>query len=63
MVFNFRIKQDATGSRTLAYGSKYKFAGGVAGVLSTAANATDLLSCYYDSTNDVLLCSLSKGFA
>ena len=39
------IVQDATGSRTLAYGSEWKFAGGTAPVLSTAANAVDAL--YY----------------
>lgn len=63
MVLNFRIKQDATGSRTLAYGTKYKFPGGTAPVLSTAANAVDFMSCYYDSTDDTLACVMSKGFA
>jgi hypothetical protein len=41
-----RVIQDATGSRTLAYHADYEFAGGSAPVLSTAANAQDLL--YYD---------------
>lgn len=63
MVLNFRIKQDATGSRTLAYGAKYKFPGGTAPVLSTAANAVDLMSCYYDATDDQLECNLIKAFA
>lgn len=40
------ISQDGTGSRTLAYGSAYKFIGGSAPVLSTAANNRDLL--YYE---------------
>lgn len=62
MVLNFYIKQDATGSRTLAFGSKYKFAGGVS-TISTAANTKDLISCLYDSTDDVLLCNLVKAFA
>lgn len=35
------ITQDGTGSRTLAYGSYYDFAGGTAPTLSTAANAVD----------------------
>jgi hypothetical protein len=35
------IVQDATGSRTLAYGSYYDFAGGTAPTLSTAASAVD----------------------
>lgn len=41
-----RVVQDATGSRTLAYHADYEFAGGSAPVLSTAANAQDIL--YYD---------------
>lgn len=62
-VLNFRIHQDATGSRTLAYGSKYKFPGGTAPVLSTAANSRDFMSCQYDSTDDTLNCVLNKAFA
>lgn len=38
-----RLTQDGTGSRTLAYGGNWKFAGGTAPVLSTAAGAVDLL--------------------
>lgn len=46
------VKQDATGSRTLAYASNFKFPGGTAPTLSTAANATDILSYYViDSTH------------
>lgn len=41
-----RVVQDATGSRTLSFNSVFKFAGGTAPVLSTAANAHDYL--YYD---------------
>ena len=63
MVLNVRIKQDATGGRTLSYGTMYKWPGGVAPVLSTAANAVDFLSCYYDATDGVLSCNLLKGFA
>ncbi len=39
------IVQDGTGSRTLAYGTSWEFAGGSAPVLSTAAGASDAL--YY----------------
>jgi|GEM_PF-3269521 len=38
-----RIKQDATGSRTLAYHADWEFGGGTAPALSTAPNAEDLL--------------------
>lgn len=58
----FRIKQDGTGSRTLAYGSKYKFPGGSA-TLSTAASSVDVLACQYDANDDTLVCVLNKAFA
>jgi hypothetical protein len=61
-VLNFRILQDATGSRTLAYGSKYKFPGGTAPVLTTTASAKDFMSCEYDATDDTLYCVLNKDF-
>ncbi|MEI9964362.1 MAG: hypothetical protein WDM92_06320 [Caulobacteraceae bacterium] len=38
-----KLTQDGTGSRTLAYGSNWKFAAATAPVLSTAAAAVDLL--------------------
>jgi hypothetical protein len=44
--------QDATGTRTLAYASNWKFVNAVAPVLSTAANAVDTLNyCVVDSTH------------
>lgn len=51
----FRIRQDGTGSRTLAYHADYEFSGGVAFVLSTAANSDDII--YYDciAANRILL--------
>ena len=63
MILNFRIKQDATGSRVVTWGSKFKFPGGTAGVLSTTANAVDFMSCYYDGPSDTLDCVLNKAFA
>ena len=53
----FKILQDGTGSRTLAYGTKFKFPGGTAPVLTTAANSTDVITGVYDSTDDEILCS------
>lgn len=61
--FNIRIHQDATGGRTLAYASKWKFAGGTAPALSTAASARDFLSCQYDATDDTINAVLNKAFA
>ena len=40
------VIQDGTGSRTLSFGSNYKFAGGNAPVLTATASAIDVL--YYD---------------
>ncbi len=63
MVLNIRVNQDGTGSRTMAYGTKYKWPGGTAPPLSTPANSVDLISAYYDSTDDTLACVMTKGFA
>jgi hypothetical protein len=52
------LTQDGTGSRLLT--STMKFAGG-SKTLSTAANAVDIITVYYDGTN--YWASLSKGFA
>ena len=49
------ITQDGTGSRTLAYTSDYKFAGGTAPTLSTAANAVDRLD-YVIKADGVVHC-------
>lgn len=62
-VINIRIRQDGTGSRTLAYGSAYWFPGGTDPVLSTGANDVDLMSCQYDATLSAWLCNMSKDFS
>jgi len=46
-----KVIQDATGSRTLAYGTAYKWPGGTAPTLSTAANAVDYLTFISDGTS------------
>lgn len=50
-----RVVQDATGSRTLAWNSAYKFAGGTAPTLSTAANAVDVFT-FIGGASNVLYC-------
>lgn len=47
------ITQDATGSRTLAYGSYWKFAAGTAPTLTTTASAVDVLAYYVESTTRI----------
>ena len=44
------VKQDATGTRTLNYGTDYKFPAGVTPVLSTGSNDVDILTFVSDGT-------------
>ena len=45
------VKQDATGNRTLSYGSTFKWMGGTTPALSATANAVDILVFISDGTN------------
>mgnify|MGYP000477525378 CR=1 FL=1 len=47
------ITQDGTGSRTLAYGGYFKFAGGTAPVATTAASAIDRLDYVVASSTTI----------
>jgi hypothetical protein len=47
------ITQDGTGSRTLAYGSNFKFPAGAAPTLTTTANAVDVLAYYVESASRI----------
>lgn len=47
-----RVKQDATGNRTLAYGANWLFAGGDP-TLSTAANAIDVIAYFVNSPTEI----------
>lgn len=49
--YKFILTQDATGGRTVTWPSNVKWAGGVAPTLSTAANAVDIVTLYYNGTN------------
>lgn len=44
------VSQDGTGGRTLSWNAAYRWQGGVAPVLSTAPNATDVLMFVSDGT-------------
>jgi hypothetical protein len=56
------VAQDATGSRTLSFGTDYEFPGGTPPTLTTTANGVDLISGYvYSSTR--ILCNIAKAFA
>lgn len=60
-IYNWRIKQDGTGSRTLAYGSKFKFSG--TSTLSTAPASVDRIVGQYHAADDVIECVLTLNFA
>jgi len=62
-IYNWRIKQDGTGARTLAYGSKFKWPGGIVPALTTTASAVDRIVGQYIAADDVIECVLTKGFA
>jgi len=55
------VKQDATGGRTLAFGSQYKWPGGITPTLTPDASAVDVLTFVCDGTN--MLGVAAKGFA
>jgi hypothetical protein len=60
---NWYITQDATGGRTIVWPTSFKWPGGTAGALSTAANAVDLLVASYRSSTGFWSCTLQKAFA
>jgi hypothetical protein len=47
------LSQDATGSRTLAFASVWKFPGGTAPTLTTTASAVDVLAFYVESSTRI----------
>ena len=47
------ITQDGTGSRTLAYGTYWKFPSGTAPTLTTTASAVDVLVYYVESATRI----------
>ena len=59
---SFFITQDGTGSRTLAYGSYYDFAGGTAPTLSTTAAAVDRID-YVVRTSTSIHCVFTANYS
>lgn len=47
------VTQDGTGSRSLAYGSYWKFSNGTAPTLTTTASAVDVLAYYVESSTRI----------
>ncbi len=59
---NWRLQQDGTGNRTMAWPSNFRWPGATPGVLSTAANAVDLLVATFFASSGTWLASLLKSF-
>ena len=53
------ITQDGTGSRTLAFGSYWKFASGTVPTLTTTAFAVNVLAYYVESSTRITACLIS----
>lgn len=49
--YSLEVRQDATGSRTLAWNGVFKWSSGVAPILSTSASARDYFVFRSDGTN------------
>ena len=49
--YQIKLVQDATGSRTVTWGTTVNWKGGTAPVLTVTAYATDFISLYYDGTD------------
>ena len=47
------VTQDGTGSRTMAFGSNWKFPGGTAPTLTTAASSVDVIAYYAESATRI----------
>ncbi|GGE36411.1 hypothetical protein GCM10007276_12380 [Agaricicola taiwanensis] len=62
-VFIIAIKQDATGSRTISYGTNWKAPGAVLPALSTAANAQDYIVGFFRSSTVAVITGILKAVA
>lgn len=56
------VRQDGTGSRTLAYGSKFRWPDDVAPTLTTTPNRGDLIIATYNATLDRWIASIIQNF-
>lgn len=59
---NWFLTQDGAGAKTMTWPASFKWPGGSAGVLSTAANAVDLLVATYRATPGHWYVTLTKDF-
>ena len=57
------IKQDAVGGRTISYGAKFKFPGGVTYQPDATSSAISSIYCQYEPNNDIWLVTSASKFA
>lgn len=58
-----RMKQDATGGRTVSWGTSYRFSAGTAPTITTTASKTDYVGFQYNGTDSVWDCvAVSQNF-
>jgi hypothetical protein len=50
-IITYRLKQDSTGSRTVSWGSAFRFSGGVQPALTVAGGKVDYIGFRYDSAD------------
>lgn len=62
LTYQLWVIQDATGSRTVSWGTAYKFGTAGAPTLTTTANAKDLITCSAFDTTPTLNCVSSLGY-
>ena len=60
-VINIIVKQ--AGSFTLAWNSVFKWPGGSAPTITTGAGAKDIITCQYDSADNVWYCAVQQSFS
>lgn len=58
-ILNWRLKNNGTGTYTIAYGSKFKWASGTAPTHTTGANKVDRVTGVYHAGDDVIEASAS----
>lgn len=62
VILNWWVKQDATGGRTLAYGSMFKWPGGDTPTVTATANGMDLIVAQYHASLGILACCITQDF-
>lgn len=62
-IINYRFKQDATGGRTLAYGSMFKFPGGTATPIAAGANAVSGLVGQFHAVDGTIESVVTPGYS